>query len=238
MARDLELRLAKQRTTVTIEPATVVLCDNAAHATRVAKAFADAGATVIDGADTSRGTVAGQFGRKADAAHIASVTAGLQLPADVGDWRPRDLSLLQRVLAASLVAAVAGDALIAFDLTHIAASPFDVAHVFAHAARVRAIGKADVVMLIADPAFISSAGTHLVVLVGDAVVESGAVSTVLANPSSEALTSRLEATPIASPLAMQLRRVQRASTQRVDYSHTQIIALPTRDSIALAGGDE
>lgn len=238
MSRELEIRLAKQRITMAIEQSTVLLCDDAAHATRIAKAIADAGATLIDGAGAARSTVASQFGRKVDADRVASTIAALHLPEDVLDWRPRDLSALQRLLADSLIAVEASTELIVFDVTHVAASPFDVAHAFAHIARVRATSGAHVLVLVADPAFISSAGSHLVVVSSDTVAESGAVSELLARPTTDVLLRRLEATPIASPLAMQLRRVQRTATSRVNYSHTQIITLPTQDSIALAGGDE
>lgn len=238
MTKALELRIGKGRISVQIEHSTVVLCDNAAHAERVAKAFQAAGALLIDGTDAARGTVSDQLGRKRDRDPIDRAIASLQVPEDILDWRPRDLSLLQRMLAASLVAAVAGSDPIVFDVSHIVGSPFDVAHVFGHLRRLRAAFAPDVVAIVADPALISSAGDHLIVLDGDTVAETGLVAECLARPASATLLQRLESTPIASPMAMQLRRVQRASTKPVNYAHTQIITLPTQDSIALAGGDE
>ncbi len=142
------------------------------------------------------------------------------------------------MLSASLLALVEGIDLLVFDVAQIATAPFDVAHTFAHLRRVRTASGAHVIALIADPALISTAGANLIVVSGDAIVESGPTSQLLASPSSDALLQRLQSTPIPSPLAMQLRRVQRASTTPVNYSNTQIITLPTRDSIALAGGDE
>jgi len=238
MTQLLEVRFGKSRIPLTIEHSTVVLCDNAAHAERMARALQAAGALVIAGADAPRGTVSDQLGRKRDRDPIDRAIASLQVPEDILDWRPRDLAPLQRMLAASLVAAVAGTNPLVFDVSHIVASPFDVAHVFGHLRRLRAAFAADVIALVADPALISSAGDHLIAMEGDAVAESDLVAECLARPGSESLLHRLEATPIASPLAMQLRRVQRASTTPVNYSHTQIITLPTQDSIALAGGDE
>jgi len=238
MALTLEVRLGRTRMELTIEQSTVVLCDDAAHASRMAKALADTAAHVIDGADAPRGTVADQFGRRADRDAIVRAIAALRLPEDALDWRPRELPTLHRMLAASLVAAVGGVDPIAFDVTRVAASPFDVAHVFGHVRRLRAAFPSHVAVLVSDPSHISSAGDHLIAMDGDTVAEAGPVPQCLARPSSESLLRRLESTPIPSPLAMQLRRVQRASTQPVNYSHTQIITLPTRDSIALAGGDE
>lgn len=238
MTRLLELRLGKGRVPLTIEHSTVMLCDNAAHAALLAKALHVAGALVIDGSDAPRGTVSDHLGRKRDRDPIDRAIASLQVPEDILDWRPRDLAPLQRMLAASLVAAVAGTDPVVFDVSHIVASPFDVAHVFGHLRRLRASFPADVVALVADPALISSAGDSLIAMDGDAIAEAGLVAECLARPASESLLHRLQATPIASPLAMQLRRVQRAATKPVNYAHTQIITLPTQDSIALAGGDE
>ena len=238
MTQELELRLGKGRVLLPVEHSTVVLCDNAAHAERVAKAVHAAGALVIDGGDAPRGTVSDQLGRKRDRDSIDRAISALQVPEDILDWRPRDLAPLQRMLASSLVAAVAGTSPVVFDVSHLVASPFDLAHVFGHLRRLRAAYASDVVAIVSDAALISSAGEHLVAIDGDAIAEAGLVTECLARPTSASLLHRLESTPIASPLAMQLRRVQRASTKSVNYSHTQIITLPTQDSIALAGGDE
>lgn len=236
--RELELRLGKVRVPVTMEQSTVVLCDDAAHAARVAKALAEAGVRTIDGAQASRSTVHDQLGRRADRDQVARAIATLHLPEDVIDWRPRELSTLQRMLAESLVAVVGGSDAIAFDVTCVAPSLFDVSHLIGHIRRLRAGFPIHVVALVVNPALISSAGEYLVAMKGDGVAESGPVAQCLAAPTSDSLLRRLETTPIPSPLAMQLRRVQRASTKPVNYSHTQIITLPTQDSIALAVGDE
>jgi hypothetical protein len=238
MTRELELRLGKVRVAISVEQSTVVLCDDAAHASRMAKALADAGVRTIDGAEAPRSAVNDQLGRRADRDQIARVIAALHLPEDVIGWHPRELPTLQRMLAESLVAVVGGSDPIAFDVTRVSASLFDVSHLIGHIRRLRASFPIHVVALVANPALISSAGEYLVAMQGDTVAESGSVAQCLAAPTSDSLLRRLETTPIPSPLAMQLRRVQRASTKPVNYSHTQIITLPTQDSIALAVGDE
>lgn len=238
MDRELELRLGKQRTAVGIGRRTAVLCDNPQHAERVTKAIADGGTPVIDGVDASRGSVRDHLGRRVDPDTLGRVLGALHLDEGVLDWRPRELGALQRMIAASVVALVQGAPVLAFDLAAVSAAPFDVAHLFGHLRRIAASFDCAVVAVIADAALITSGGERLVVMEGDAVAETGVTAEVLANPSSAALLRRLEATPIASPLAMQMRRVQRAATRPVNYAHTQIIVLPTQDSVALAGGDE
>lgn len=238
MDRDLDLRLGKQRLTLGIRRRTVVLCDNTSHAQRVAKAFADGGSLVIDGNDAPRGTVRDQLGRRADQESIDRVRSALHLEDSVLDWRPRELGALQRMLAASFVAIVQSAPVLVFDLAVISASPFDVAHLFGHLRRIAASFDCAVIAVVADAAHITSGGDYLVVMAGDAVAEVGVTTEVLTHPGSETLLRRLEATPIASPLAMQMRRVQRAATRPVNYAHTQIIVLPTQDSVALAGGEE
>lgn len=238
MERELRLRFGRQSVEVGIGRRTAVLCDDRDHAQRVSRAIAEGGSTLIDGVESGRGSVRDQLGRRADAETVARVLASLHLEDSVLDWRPRELGALQRMLSASFLALVQGASLLAFDLAAVSASPFDVAHLFGHLRRIAASFDCAVVAVIADAALISSAGEHLVVMAADAVAETGATADVLANPASGALLRRLEATPIASPLAMQMRRVQRAATQPVNYAHTQIIVLPTQESMALASGDE
>jgi len=238
MLRELELKIARHPITLRVDVSSVVLCENAGHAARIAHALSATGARIIDGSESGRGTLPEHLGRRFAVDRAAHVIDKLHLPQDILEWRTRDLTVLQRMLVASLGAVLADVDLIVFDVTKLAASPFDVAHAFAHLARLRSNVPAHIIALIADPALLSSAGSYLVVMHGDEVVESGALADLLARPASEPLQQRLAQTPIASPLAMQLRHVQRASTTAVNYAHTQIIALPTKDSVALAGGEE
>lgn len=236
--RDLDLRVGRAELRLPCDARTVVLCDDAAHAQRMLAALAAAGVEVIRTDAAPRGTVADQFQRNVDADLVQRVLTELQLDEALLEWRPRDLGPLQRMVAATVVALVRGVDPIAFDAVSGATTPFEAAHLCGHLRRVaEAMGTATIAV-IADAALITSAGTHLVVLDGDTVAEAGAVSTLLGHPASDALRLRLEATPIASPLAMQMRRVQRVATRPVNYAHTAIIELPTEESIALAGGDE
>lgn len=237
MTHELTLKLGKQRPQVVLEPRTVVLCNDAADAARTAKAVADAGGTLLAAADPARGTVRDQLPKKSDPARVQDLCAQLHLPEDVLEWRPRDTDALHRLVAETVVALVADARVLVFDCSELT-SPFDVAHLCAHMRRTALAFDVTVVAVVWDAALISSAGTHLIVMDADAVAETGPAIALLANPRSDALQQRLAATPIASPLAMQMRRVQRVATEPVNYAHTTIIALPTRDTIALAGGDE
>ncbi len=238
MGRDLEIRLGRQQVSVALAPRTVVLCDNVEQAQRLADALRAAGATLVDGSEASRGRVADLLPKRTDLNSVERIRTALRLDQDILDWRLRDSSALQRMLAQTLAALAAGADLLAFEFTGFAASPFDTAHACAFMRRVASEFAVTVVAVVADAALISSAGAHLIVYAGEVVIETGDVATVLANPQSDALRQRLEATPIASPVAMQMRRVQRVAVQPVNYAHTTIIQLPNQDSIALAGGDE
>lgn len=238
MSTEITLKFGRQRSQVAIGRRTAILCDSTGHARRVAQAVADGGTLLINGADGARGSVRDQLGRRVDADRIGRVLSELHLDEAVLEWRPRDLPVVQRMLAASVIALVQDARMLAFDLAPISASPFDVAHLFSHLRRIATSFDCSVIAVVADPAFITSAGEHLVVLQGDAVVEAGPSAELLARPTSDALLQRLEATPVPSPMAMQMRRVQRVATAPVNYSHTQIIVLPTQDSVALASGDE
>lgn len=232
-----EFKWGKQRLPFEVHGRDIVLCDNVTDALTAAKALAAAFDTrVISGSDDVRGTLRDGFG-KADQSTIARVMQLLQLDDDALEWRLKDASPLRRLLAAAAAAAVKGDAVLLFELASFTAMPFDLAHVFRHLHALHTGLGLQIVAIIVDPALISSAGTHLSVLTGRGVVESAEVAAALADPQSEELLQRLLATPVPNPLAMQQRRVQRAATTVVNYSHTQIVQLPTADSIALAGGD-
>lgn len=232
-----DIKIGKQKLEFSPQAQEVVLCDSAERAREVARAIAKACGSLIDASDESRGTVRDQLGRKPEISKIASTLDALHFDEAMLDWRMRDATPLQRMLASSFVALFAGATTLVFDCSSVAASRFDTAHLFAHLRRLSASFSVTVIAVIADAAHISSAGTHLTVITADGFAESGDVASTLANPRSEALLTRLEATPVASPLAMQKRRVQRAATQPVNYSHTLIIELPTAESIALAAGD-
>lgn len=236
--RELGLRLAKSAIAVEVDTHTVFLADDAAHARRIVDALAATGAIAIRGDDGARGRVADLLPRQAGADAVQRILHELQLDEALLDWRLRDTGPLQRMVAATVLALASGADLLAFDVAGTVRSPFDAATVCAHMRRVVSAFGVTVIAVIDDPALITSAGTHLVAFQGDAVAESGAVGITLARPRSDALLARLEATPIASPVAMQMRRVQRLATQPVNYAHTTIIALPTADSVALAGGEE
>lgn len=232
------VRLGRTRLELDLHPAGVLLCDDAAAAQDLVRALAASGAHTIDGSEAPRGTLADALGRAIPLERAQALADDMRLPGEVLQWRPRDCSTLQRVLGACLLAVLRGVDDIVIDTTRLAGSPFDIAHLFAFVRELRARHAAGAVVVIADAAYISSAGEHLAVISGDTVLEQGMVAQVLASPASEAFLRRLEATPVPSPLAMQARRVQRAATRPVNYAHTQVIALPTQDSVALAGGDE
>ena len=235
--RVVPVKLGKQRSEIELASRTVVLCDTADSASRIAKAIGEQG-IVIDGTEAPRGTVRDQLPKRFETGRASAICTALRRDDAVLDWRPRESGVLPRMVAATVVALAHEASLLVFDLTSLADSPFDTAHACAHMRRTAQAFDVCVVAVIADPALISSCGAHLIVFSGDAVVEAGPVETVLARPSSDHLVQRLEATPIASPLAMQMRRVQRLATRPINYAHTTIIQLPTLDSIALAGGEE
>ena len=236
--RELTVRLGKQQIALSLAPRSVLLCDNVEQAQRMAVAMRAAGATLIDGSDGTRGRVAEQLPKRIDEAAVQRIRLALRLDEDILNWRPRDSSPLQRMLSETLVALAGGADLLVFDVSPFASSPFDTAHVCAFMRRVATEFMVTVAAVVSDAALIASAGAHLIVCTDEGVVEAGDVGSVLADPRTEALRQRLEATPIASPVAMQMRRVQRVTVQPVNYAHTTIIQLPTQDSIALAGGDE
>lgn len=237
MTRELTIRWSRQTLALPLALRTVLLCDDVEHARQAVAATQAAGATVIPGADGIRGRVSEQLPKRSDPAAVERVREALRLEPDVLDWRPRDSSLLQRTLAETMVALVSAADLLVFDLTRFEGSPFDVAHACAFLRRVSAQFDVTLVAVIADAALVTSAGSHLVVLDQSGIAEAGDVAQVLADPQSDALRQRLAATPIPSPVAMQMRRVQRVATRPVNYAHTTIVELPTSESIALAGGD-
>lgn len=238
MARDLELRFGKQPIRVPVEQRTVVLVDDDSFSARLLDAVIGVDCAVIRGADGGRGTVAEQLPKKMDSESVQRLLAQLQLEDSVLNWRLRDTNALPRMVASAFVALASDVKLLVYDLTAVSGAPFETAHLCAHMRRAAEMPGVHVVAVTCDPALIASAGAHVVVFDGDAVAEAGPVEAVLSAPSSDALRRRLDATPIPNPLAMQLRRVQRLARRPINYAHTTIIALPTRDSIALAGGEE
>ena len=236
--RELTCKLGKQALNLALEQRTVILCDNEEEAQRMAAALQSAGGTLIDGSEVARGTVAEQLPRRTDSERVSRIRSALRLDEDVLSWRLRDSGPLQRMVAMTLLALVREQDLLVFEFSELAGSPFDIAHACAHMRRVALEFPVTLVAVIADPALISSAGAHLLVIAQGQLVEAGAVGSTLAHPQSDALLQRLEATPIPSPMAMQMRRVQRVTTTPINYAHTTIIQLPTQESIALAGGDE
>ena len=238
MTRELQLRLGRTSIDVPFEVRTVVLCDDVPSARTLVEACVAAGVRGIRADEGSRSTVSELIPKRTDEAVVERVRTTLRLEEDVLQWRPRESGPLQRLIAASLLALIGGADGLVFDLTTMSGSAFDAAHACAHLRRIAEGLGVPVIAVIADPALISSAGSHLVVVSGDAVVESGSVASLLAEPRSDALRQRLEATPVPNPMAMQMRRVQRVATRPVNYAHTTIIDLPTQDSVALAGGEE
>lgn len=232
-----EFKWGRQRVSFETHGRDVLLCDDPASATNAAKALASAvGVRVISGSDDVRGRLRDGLG-KADQALVERIMQTLRLDDDAFEWRLKDASPLRRLLAAAAAAVAQGERVLVVELASFTAMPFDLAHVFRHINALHATFAIPVIVVIVDPALISSSGTHLAVLSTDGIVESAPVAEALADPQSELLLRRLLATPVPNPLAMQQRRVQRAATTIVNYANTQIVQLPTADAIALAGGD-
>ena len=232
-----EFKWGKQRIAFEAHGRDVVLCETQAQAVAAAKALADAFDTnVINCDDDVRGTLRDRFGKRG-AALVPNVLAALQLDQDALEWRLKDVSPLRRLLSDIVRSLADGDSVLVFELASFTAMPFDLAHVYRHIQAVHTAFNLPVIVVIVDPALITSSGQHLTVLTTEGVVESAPVVQALADPQSKQLLTRLEATPVPNPLAMQQRRVQRAATRPVNYAHTQIVQLPTADAIALAGGD-
>lgn len=232
-----EIKWVKQRIAIELHDRDVVLCESQEQAVAAAKAIASAfDVDVIDGDDDARGTLRDRFGKRGTAL-IPKVLSTLQLDQDALEWRLKDVSPLRRLLADIVRSLANDDAVLVYELATFTAMPFDLAHVYRHINAVHAAFGVPVIVVIVDPALITSSGQYLTVLTADGIVESAPVAQALADPRSEHLLTRLEATPVPNPLAMQQRRVQRASTRPVNYAHTQIVQLPTADAIALAGGD-
>ena len=232
-----EIKWGKQRIAIELHDRDVVLCESQEKAVAAAKAIASAfDVDVIDGDDDARGTLRDRFGKRGTAL-IPKVLSTLQLDQDALEWRLKDVSPLRRLLADIVRSLANDDAVLVYELATFTAMPFDLAHVYRHINAVHAAFGVPVIVVIVDPALITSSGQYLTVLTADGIVESAPVAQALADPQSEHLLTRLEATPVPNPLAMQQRRVQRASTRPVNYAHTQIVQLPTADAIALAGGD-
>lgn len=237
MTHTLELRLPGQANrTIDIEPATVLLCDDGDVATRWLRALATAGMQVLDPAAAPRSTVSELVARQADVAVLPHVLRTLGLPDELVSWRFPDLDPVRRIMAWSVVALASTQRLLAVEITRLVASPFERAHLLAHLRRISERFDVLIAVIISDPALVSSAGSHLLVVSGDEVVESGPAREVVMAPTSEALLERLRATPIAHPLAMQVRRLQGAP-QALPFAAT-LVELPDEDSIAMAGGEE
>ena len=232
-----EFKWGKQRLAFEPHGRDVVLCETQEQAIAVAKALAAAfDVDVIDGDDDARGTLRDRFGKRG-ASLIPNVLDVLRLDEDALEWRLKDVSPLRRLLADVVRALANGDRVLVVELATFTAMPFDLAHVYRHINAVASAFALPVIVVVVDPALISSSGQHLTVLTADGIVESAPVAQALADPQSPQLLARLEATPVPNPLAMQQRRVQRAATRPVNYAHTQIMQFPTADAIALAGGD-
>lgn len=215
----------------------VVLCDSREDGLRAAKAIAAAlGVTVISGTDDVRGTFRDRL-PKEGRDRVPQVLDALGLDDDALEWRLKDASPLRRLLAAAAAGVLAGERALVVELGSFTAMPFDLAHVYRHLRQLHSGFGIRIVVVIVDPALISSSGDYLTVLTERGIEEAAAVRDALADPQSARLLARLEATPVPNPLAMQQRRVQRARTNAVNYSHTQIVQLPTADATALAGGD-
>lgn len=226
----------KQRLDFTPTGRDVVLCADAAQAGQAAQSLADAfDSRLISGVADVRGTLRDELGSKTE--RTQAVLAALRLTDDALEWKLRHLTPMRRVLALAAAGVVTGGSALVFELGSFTAMPFDLAHVYRHIEVLHASFGIPCIVVIVDPALISSSGTHLTVLTEAGIVERAPVVEALRNPQSDELLARLESTPVPNPLAMQLRRVQRASTRPVNYANTQILQLPTADSIALAGGD-
>lgn len=232
-----EFKWGKERLTFDATGRDVVLCNDRAQAVQAAKALADAfGTNVISGSDDLRGTLRDAVG-KAPTPRVHEVLATLRLNDDALEWKLKLVSPLRRVLAGAAAAVAAGERTLVFELGSFVAMPFDLAHLYRHIHVLHTTFNVSCVLVIVDPALISSSGTHLTVLTETGIVERAPVQEALRDPKSDVLLARLEATPVPNPMAMQQRRVQRAKTRPVNYANTQIVQLPTADSIALAGGD-
>lgn len=232
-----EFKWGKQRLAFEPTGRDVVLCDDQSQALQAARALAEAfGVRVVSGNDDVRGSFRDAVG-KVDADRMRAVLACLQLDDDALEWKLKQVSPMRRVLATAAAAISAEEPVLVFELGSFIAMPFDLAHVYRHIHVLHATFGTPCIVVIVDPALISSSGTHLTVLVDDGIVERAPVADALRDPRSEVLLHRLQATPVPNPLAMQQRRVQRAATRPVNYANTQIVQLPTQDAIALAGGE-
>lgn len=232
-----EFKWARQRLQFETHGRDVVLCESVEQAAAAARAIADAfDVDVIDCVDDVRGTLRDRFGKRGQ--HLVpSVLAALRLDDDALEWRLKEVSPLRRLLSDIVRSLVNDDQVLVIELASFAAMPFDLAHCYRAIESVHAAFGKPIVVVIVDPALITSSGNHLTVLTATGIVEVGPASAALADPQSPELLARLEATPVPNPLAMQQRRVQRATTRPVNYAHTQITQRPTADAIALAGGE-
>lgn len=232
-----DFKWGKQRLALELHGRDVVLCETQEQALLAAAALAAAfDVEIIDGAPDGRGTLRDRFGKRG-AALIPNVLEVLRLDDEALEWRLKDVSPLRCLLADIVRALATEDQVLIVELASFTAMPFDLAHVYRHINAVAAAFGLPVIVIVVDPALITSSGEHLTVLTADGIVESAPVAQALADPQSPQLLARLESTPVPNPLAMQQRRVQRATTRRVNYAHTQITPRPTADAIALAGGD-
>lgn len=214
-----------------------VLCNDKEQATRAAKALATALGTHVIGPDEDvRGTFRDLF-PKAPAHPVHAVLSALQLGLDALDWKLKHASPLRRLLAATAAAVASGEPALVFQFATFPGTAFDRAYIYQQINALHLTFGVQVVVVIVDPALIASSGTHLTVLGEDGIAESASVTTALSDPRSDLLLARLQATPVPNPLAMQQRRVQRAATMPINFANTQVVQLPTADSIALAGGD-
>lgn len=232
-----EFKWGKQRLAFDATGRDVVLCTDGEQALRAARAIADAfDVRVISGNDDVRGTLRDAFG-KTTTERVRAVLAALDLDDDALEWKLKQLSPMRRLLSVAAVAVASGEPVLVFELGSFTAMPFDLAHVYRHIHVLHTTFGIPCIVVIVDPALIASSGALLTVLADEGIVERASVADALRNPQSDLLLTRLEATPVPNPLAMQQRRVQRAATRPVNYANTQIVQLPTSDAIALAGGD-
>lgn len=237
MTHTLDLRVPGQASrSLVLEHATVILCDDAEAAGRWLRACAAAGMFELDPTAAPRSTVAELVARQGETSVLPHVLRTLGLAEESAEWRFSDLDPVRRVLAWSVVGLARSERLLIVDLARLSATPFERAHLLAHLRRLGERFEALVVCLITDPALISTAGQHLLVVSRDAIAESGPARDLVLAPTSEVLIERLSATPIAHPLAMQMRRLQGAQ-QALPFAAT-LVELPDEDSIAMAGGEE
>lgn len=232
-----DFQWGKQQLSMDVHGRDVVLCDSAEQAVQIAQSLAKAlGCTVISSAGGLRGTLRDRV-PKAAGDEIGRLLEALRLDEDALEWRLKDVSPLRRVLAGMVSAVLAGERTLVIELATFTAMPFDLAHIYRQLHAVHATFRIPIVAVVVDPALITSSGEFLTVMSEHGIVESGAVKDALADPQSGHLLARLESTPVPNPLAMQQRRIQRLGATTVNYSHTQIVQLPTADSIAMASGD-